>query len=84
MNEWFHQTHSANILVNGIILKEKAMEISHSLTITGSASNEWIDRFEMRLNWAYISQFDESVSIVSRSTVKSVKSADSRTKGLVD
>lgn len=60
------------------------MEISHRLAITGSESNGWIDRFKKRLNWAYISKFDESASIMSRSTVNSVKSAHSGTEGLVD
>lgn len=63
--EQLHQACSVNIPINGTILRDKAMEISFRLDITGfSASNGQINRFKKKTHsLAYKSVCGESVSI---------------------
>ena len=46
---WFKNPLSNNILVNGIIIKEKALSLAKSLELTGfRASDGWLDKWKQR------------------------------------
>ena len=48
---WFKNVRSNNILVNGIIIKEKALSLAKSLELTDfRASNGWLDKWKQRRN----------------------------------
>lgn len=60
---WFKQFRSANIPINGTILKEKADEIAKTLNIEFTPSNGWIDRLKKRAGLRYKTIKGESKSV---------------------
>nr|XP_042904211.1 tigger transposable element-derived protein 4-like [Parasteatoda tepidariorum] len=50
---WFKQARSANIPVNGTLLRGKALEIAEKLNVDFTPSNGWIDRMKKRAGLVY-------------------------------
>lgn len=62
---WFKQCRSANVPINGPLLKEKAEEFGRLLGENFTCSNGWLDRFKQRhgINFGKVSGEAKSVSL---------------------
>ena len=62
--EWFEGMRSANLQINGVLLKEKAIRVATRLRIENfKGSNGWLDRFKKRHGLEYRSVCGESASV---------------------
>ena len=61
--KWYSDARAAKIPINGVLMKEKAREITLQMKIDFSASNGWMDRFKKRLNLVFGTFHGESDSV---------------------
>jgi centromere protein B len=62
--EWFEGMRSANLPINGVLLKEKAIRVAIRLRIENfKGSSGWLDRFKKRHGLEYKSLCGESASV---------------------
>jgi centromere protein B len=63
--EWFEGMRSANLPINGVLLKEKAIRVATRLRIENcKGSNGWLDRFKKRHGLKYRSVCGESAVLM--------------------
>ena len=65
MVKWFKETRTANVPINGTVLRDKALEIANRLVGLKdfTASNGWINQMKKRHNFVHRSFSGESSSV---------------------